>query len=93
MHDEPESPPAARPRGMQVQSIRFSVEQWALVQEIAQESGVSAGQFVRESAVAHAIAVAVERGGTESSHIWLQTLETLRAAGLDALEVAYHGLG
>lgn len=72
---------------MQVQSIRFSDRQWALIQEKARGQGISAGQFVREAAVAHAIVLAVvDNPGSEA--LWLETLATLREAGGDALEVA-----
>lgn len=78
-----------RARGMRVQSIRFSEPQWTLIQEIAAEMGISAGQFVRESAVAHAIAVAVRQGGTESIELWMETLALLTSHGGETLEVAF----
>jgi uncharacterized protein (DUF1778 family) len=76
---------------MTVKAIRFSPEQWTLVREMATSEGVSAGQFVRDAAVAHAIVLAVERGAEGSDHakLWLETLATLRVAGADALQVAY----
>lgn len=81
--------PGGRSRGMRVQSIRFSEQQWGLLQEIAASTGVSAGQFVRESAVAHALVVAVRQGGAESIELWMETLELLDRHGGDTLEVAF----
>lgn len=41
---------------MKVQSVRFGPEQWRLVQEAATGTGVSAAQFIRDSATARAVA-------------------------------------
>lgn len=75
---------------MQVQSIRFSAEQWTLIQEQAARSGMSAGQFAREAAMTRAIVLAVTRGTDDApAKMWLRTLEVLEHSGGDAMEAVY----
>lgn len=79
---------AERQKGMQVQSIRFSDSQWALIRQIADLEGISASQLIRDAAFAYAIAVAIETGGLPTVERWKEALAAGRAGGHDLLKAA-----
>jgi hypothetical protein len=49
-------------QGMRIQSVRFSEAVWAEIQAEARLEGISASQFVRESAVARMYFARAQRG-------------------------------
>jgi hypothetical protein len=56
-------------QGMRIQSVRFSEIAWARIQKAAREQGVSASQYVRESALARVWFELGESGGEEAQQL------------------------
>lgn len=54
---------------MRIQSIRFSEWAWEEIQYAARQQGVSASQYVRQSALAHAMFDRARAGGERAEEI------------------------
>lgn len=51
---------------MNVQSVRFGPDQWAVIQAAAQIAGVNTAQFIRDAAFGRAVAVMVAHEATRA---------------------------
>lgn len=69
-----DGPPVA---GMRETKIRFGVRAWQLIQEEARHDGVSASQFVRESAIVRATYLRTLRGDTEIGEALQEIVKSL----------------
>lgn len=63
---------------MRETKIRFGARAWELIQEEARADGVSASQFVRESAIARAAYLRTKRGETPMADAMEEIVEKLR---------------
>lgn len=63
------------PRQMRVQSVRFSEETWEEIRREAHRQGVSASQFIRESAIAR---VAWSMSRREGAVVWDALVREIR---------------
>lgn len=63
---------------MRETKIRFGLRAWKLIQEEARADGVSASQFVRESAIARAVYLRTKRGPTPAGDALDKIIKRLR---------------
>lgn len=84
--------PSSQPsRAMQIVSVRFGREQIELIQEQAALDGVSASQFIRDSAHARAVMLAAQRNAT-TIQLFQKLLAVISFAGNDTLTAALEEL-
>src|SRR3954451_16261915 len=74
----------ARPRAMQIVSVRFGTDQFSLVKDVAEAEGVSASQYVLDAAYARAILDAARRNAT-TVEMWDRLIAVVEEVGQDQL--------
>lgn len=63
---------------MRQRRVNFTDASWELVQQEAQLQGISAGQLVREAALAYAVWLLCQRGGNSTTETIERIIEQLR---------------
>lgn len=76
---------------MQIVSVRFGTEQIALIQREADAEGVSASQFIRDSAYARAVLSAARRNAT-NVRMWDALIAVVEELGADELSAELRDL-
>jgi uncharacterized protein (DUF1778 family) len=69
---------------MRIVSVRFGEDQIDLIHQMAEASGVSASQFIRDGAYARAATLAVQRK-EHQARMWITMLALAESCGADAV--------
>lgn len=83
--------PSKGSRAMQIVSVRFGADQIELIQQEAGDTGVSASQFIRDSAYARAVLGAAKRNRA-SLELWENLIAVVETVGYDGLSASMREL-
>jgi uncharacterized protein (DUF1778 family) len=78
-------------RAMQIVSVRFGAQQIELIQQEASVEGVSASQFIRDSAYARAVLYAAKRNAVVVE-MWDRMIAVVEESGYENLAGELRGL-